>query len=380
MGRLRNTLASAWSKGNILGGSVVLLGVTPHMRNKFFVLFAATAMAIPSFFAFAPLSAANAAIAPNSPAGNGTSLNWSGYTATGGTFTSVGASWTVPASAAPSGATANTLSADATWVGIGGVSSRDLIQAGTQTVFQDGAASYEAWYETLPDSSQQVPLTIHPGDSVTVSLAEQSGSDLWNISFTDHTTGQNYSTSINYQSSLSSAEWIEEMPSASRGFVTLDNFGTASFTGGFTVENGAQVSLAGANAQPLTMINDANTALATPSSLGADGASFTITRTSATASASSIAPQTYVVTPGGNGGGRWTRTGVGVQGYTAPTRTYRVTVTETGTGVSISTSTAQIPAFAQYGFGGYGFTPFRFGNFSVFFRTFENNFRNGWDR
>lgn len=336
------------------------------MKNRYFTLLAAAAIALSS--TSLPTHGVSAATAPNSPAGVDTSLNWSGYTATGGTFTSVGASWTVPASSAPAGGGGDALSADATWVGIGGVSSNDLIQAGTQTVFQNGTPSYEAWYETLPDSSVSIPLTVHPGDAMTVSLTEQSG-DTWEISFADGTTGQSYSTSIDYQSSLSSAEWIEEMPSATHGLVALDDFGTASFTGGFAVENGTRVTIAGADAQPLTMITDENTALAVPSSLGVDGASFTVTRTSATQEAT-----------GSNGGGRWTRVGVGIQGYTGPTRTYRVTVTSSGTGVSVSTSTGQVPAFVQYGFGGYGFDPFRFGNFSAFFRTFENGFRNGRDR
>ena len=56
-----------------------------------------------------------------------TSRNWSGYAATGGKFTSVTGTWTVP----QSNGSAN-FGSDATWVGIGGVNTRDLIQAGTQ--------------------------------------------------------------------------------------------------------------------------------------------------------------------------------------------------------------------------------------------------------
>jgi hypothetical protein len=337
-----------------------------NMKNKYFGLIAAAIIAVPS--SLVPFFSVNASTAPNSPATAGTSLNWSGYTATGGTFTSVGATWAVPASTAPAG-TSNALSADATWVGIGGVSTKDLIQAGTQTVFQDGQSgtpSYEAWYEMLPDSSEYIPLTIHPGDLMTVSIAEQSGGT-WEISFTDHTTGQSYSTSVSYQSSLSSAEWIEEMPSDQRSFVALDNFGTASFTNAFSIENGVQVTMEGANAQPLTMINGANQALATPSPLGADGASFAVTRTGNIAT-------TATVTPGsGNArsAGRWSRTGVGVQGYTAPTRTFR---SAAASGTASSETSGIVPATANIGYGA-GYGRFSFGNFSVFFRTFEDNMR-----
>ena len=54
---------------------------------------------------------------------------------------------------------------DATWVGIGGVTSNDLIQAGTQAIIQKGQTSYEAWYELLPGYQTIIPLTINAGDS-----------------------------------------------------------------------------------------------------------------------------------------------------------------------------------------------------------------------
>ena len=51
--------------------------------------------------------------------------NWAGYVATGSSITSVTGSWTVPsAGTVPPGLSA-------TWVGIGGYKTSDLIQAGT---------------------------------------------------------------------------------------------------------------------------------------------------------------------------------------------------------------------------------------------------------
>jgi hypothetical protein len=200
------------------------------------------------------------------------------------------------------GSNAN-LSADATWVGIGGVSNNDLIQAGTQDIIQNGTSTYIAWYELLPASSVQVPLAVHPNDAVTVSIVQQSSAQ-WQISFSDITTRQSYQTSVSYASSLSSAEWIEEMPSDQRELVSLDNFGTVSFSNGFAVQNGSQLSISGSGAQPMTMITENNQALAIPSSLGLDGESFTVTRTSAAASTPAVARV-----------GRWSRTGVGIQGY-----------------------------------------------------------------
>lgn len=334
------------------------------MKRKRIISFTAAIFILPFFFMMPFFAFAAGTTATNSPVSTGTSLNWAGYEATGGTFTSVGASWIIPQSTAPATNEENrpaALSADATWVGIGGVASRDLIQAGTQTVFQNGVPSYQAWYEMLPDDSQQVPLTVHPGDAMTVSLSQQSTGQ-WNIYFYDSTTGQSYNTSVSYQSSLSSAEWIEEMPSATNGFVALDNFGTAAFTGGFTVENGTQLSIAGAGAQSLTMINSASQALAVPSSLGADGASFSVTRTGIAASTAAIAPM-VIISRGGYGGvgsststGRWTRTGVGVQGYTpSPERSLHMQT-------------------------GGGYVRIQFGNFPALFRMFQENFRDERDR
>jgi hypothetical protein len=243
--------------------------------------------------------------AVNSVGGSNLSYNWAGYQATGGTFTGVSGTWTVPS--VPS---ANTTEADATWVGIGGVTSHDLIQAGTQALINgSGAPAYQAWYEILPNTTQQVPLTVSPGDSMTASIAETAtGSGEWNVSIRDNTTGQSYQTSLSYNSSQSSAEWIEEMPSDGSSFVPLDNFGTVSFSGATAVENGNSVSMTGASATELTMVNGTGQALATPSAIGADGESFTVTRDSATST------NVVIGRRGGLGRG-WRRTGVGIEGY-----------------------------------------------------------------
>src|SRR6266850_1509073 len=132
-----------------------------------------------------------------------TSSNWSGYVANGGTYTSVSGTWIVP----QVGAT--TTGADATWVGIGGVSGTDLIQAGTQATVSGGSVSYEAWIEMLPDSSHTVSLDVSPGDSVTVTITEQS-SGQWLIAMSNDTTKASYQRTVTYSSSRSSAEWIQE--------------------------------------------------------------------------------------------------------------------------------------------------------------------------
>jgi hypothetical protein len=125
-----------------------------------------------------------------------------------------------------------------------------------------------------------VPLTIHPGDSVTVSIAKLAqGQDQWQVSFKNNTTGQTYQVTETYTSSMSSAEWVQEAPSAARGRqIPLDNFGSIDFSQGSTVKDGQTVSIAGAGATAITMVGRGGQTLATPSTLSSDGASFTVTR------------------------------------------------------------------------------------------------------
>ncbi|MGH7141597.1 MAG: G1 family glutamic endopeptidase [Minisyncoccia bacterium] len=206
------------------------------------------------------------------------SANWAGYVASGATYTGIGGTWKVPEPQSDS----SQLSADATWVGVGGSESKDLIQAGTQAVVEKGSVQYEAWYEGLPGVQKIIPLDVHGGDTVSVSLKE-TAHDIWQISFVDDTTGQQFQTIVQYDSSLSSAEWIEEALSTGGGGrdeqLPLDDFGTASFTGGWTIANGSYKTIAGADASALAMAGTNNLALATPTAIGEDGVSFSVART-----------------------------------------------------------------------------------------------------
>jgi len=204
-----------------------------------------------------------------------TSSNWSGYVASGGTYTSVTGTWIVPTVSATSAG------ADATWVGIGGVTGTDLIQAGTQaTVTGSGAVTYEAWTEILPDYSRTAPLELSAGDSVTVTITEQS-SGVWLIVMVNNTTSDSYEKTLRYNSSRSSAEWIQEAPSTERGIIPLDDFGSVRFLAGSAVRDGQSLSLAALGATPVAMVNRAGQAIALPSTLGVDGSSFAVTRTDA---------------------------------------------------------------------------------------------------
>jgi ketosteroid isomerase-like protein len=231
--------------------------------------------------ASAPASPPASSTPPSSDLG--VSHNWAGYAATGGGYTAVSGTWTVPDFSAnsPQGV-------DATWVGIGGVNTRDLIQAGTQEQTSgSGQTQYSAWIEMLPQASRPVPLSVRPGDSVSVSINEQ-GANSWLIAFKNNTTGQTLQQNVQYASSHSSAEWIEEAPSSGRGILPLDNFGMIQFSNATTVKNGQSEDIAAAGAQPISLIGATQQPLAVPSSLGADGQSFSVSRTATAATPAGV--------------------------------------------------------------------------------------------
>lgn len=246
----------------------------------------AAALALPMTLA-GPVGAVTADSYSWTAAGNAdASYNWAGYVSAdqGSQYSAISASWIVPAVSAQAG---SDLSADAAWVGIGGTTSGDLIQAGTQAlVDSSNHTQYEAWYEVLPDASQPVPLLVSAGDSVQVSLAQTSPGE-WHIAFADTTTGKSYATDVAYNSSLSSAEWVQEMPSMARGrsFIPLDDFNTIAFSDASVTENGVVENLSQAHASPLEMVNIKGETLAEPSALVSQGSSFAVMRTGALASA-----------------------------------------------------------------------------------------------
>ena len=211
--------------------------------------------------------------APAAPAPRAeTSRNWAGYTASGGTFTTVSGAWVVPTVAADQRS-----ALDATWVGIGGLTTHDLIQAGTQAEVAGGQVRYSAWIELLPATAQTIPLTVNAGDTIHVTI-EQQRDGTWLITVRDSTNSQVYQQPLTYQSSRSSAEWIEEAPASTRGILPLDNFGVVQFTDATAVRNGQQVTAAAAKALPVTMNGSNGQPLARPSGLAADGSSFSVTR------------------------------------------------------------------------------------------------------
>jgi hypothetical protein len=212
--------------------------------------------------------------------GTAYSLNWSGYAVTPGSgITAVSSTFTVPtAGLVPPGFAA-------TWAGIGGYNTQDLIQAGAAENSLPSnpllGPQYYAWYELLPNSetpitgcSGDASCTVKPGDQVSVQITN-AGGNLWNIAMTD--AGHwSWSTQVTYASSESSAEWILEAPTVGAQTI-LANTGTTHFgpTSTYT-RNDTTYTIAQGNPtqidlspSPVGGFNEA-----TPSALAADGQSF----------------------------------------------------------------------------------------------------------
>lgn len=210
--------------------------------------------------------------------GTADSLNWSGYavTPTGGGITAVSSTFTVPsAGLAPPGFAA-------TWTGIGGYNTSDLIQAGTA---EDSAPSnpllgdqYYAWYELLPASETQITgctgdanCTVTPGDNITVSIGQVSG-DTWSISMTD--AGKwSWSQNVTYTSSESSGEWILEAPTLVAQTL-LANVGTVHFGPTSTYTAGGVTHTIAEGDPTQIFLSPGLVNEATPSALASDGQSF----------------------------------------------------------------------------------------------------------
>lgn len=211
--------------------------------------------------------------------GTADSLNWSGYAVTpsGGGVTGVSSTFTVPsAGLVPPGFAA-------TWTGIGGYNSSDLIQAGTaEQSAPDNPVlgpQYYAWYELLPAGETQLTgcsgdanCTVTPGDNVSVNIHQVSG-NTWSITMTD--AGHwSWSKNVAYASSGSSGEWILEAPTLLVAQTLLAPVGTVHFgpTSTYTAGGGRHTIAQGDPTQIFLSPGVVNEA--TPSALAADGQSF----------------------------------------------------------------------------------------------------------
>jgi hypothetical protein len=237
------------------------------------VVFAFAALLAPALGSMVPAPAAMAA--PTSqrdlqPRYYSTSEDWSGYATTGDTYNSVTGAWTQPAVTCSSDQTAYS----AFWVGLDGDTSRTVEQIGTESDCSHGAPVYSAWYETYPDPSVPIPNPVQPGDSFSASVTADGG-DSFTLTLKDVTQGWTYTTTaISFRAQLGSAEWIAEAPSTGRRALPLADFGAVTFTQ--SMANDAAIS-ANPNLDAITLAAFDGIVEAQPSSVSADGTSFSVT-------------------------------------------------------------------------------------------------------
>jgi Peptidase A4 family len=208
------------------------------------------------------------------------SKNWSGYIASGTTFSSVSSTWVQPSASCTSATTAS-----AFWVGLGGASpsSPGLEQIGTSADCVRGRTSTYAWWEILPAAATWIPVAVSPGDTVTasVSVADTTTS----FSLTNVTTGATFVTQETVsQPALDSAEWIAEAPSSCYGslqnctVLPLASFGSVAFGAAAATSvagHAGTISDAGWTFDSVRLAGN-NGGSATPSELSADGTSFNV--------------------------------------------------------------------------------------------------------
>jgi hypothetical protein len=241
-----------------------LEGETVRRISVAFAVAALVAAAVPAFAAGSPASGLR--FDPNHKITNTTSSNWSGYAATGTTFTSVSASWTQPTATCGSGET----SYSSFWVGLDGYSSSTVEQTGTDADCSSGTPRYYAWYEMYPKFPVNLSNPVFPGDAMTASVTAGSGGK-FTLAISDATHPWTFTTTQRLnKAALSSAELIAEAPSSRSGVLPLTDFGTVKF------------SNVSANNQPLTNFSLDPISMASGSTIkaqpsGISGGSFSVT-------------------------------------------------------------------------------------------------------
>jgi hypothetical protein len=219
------------------------------------------------------------ALFSSNPQGQGVvSTDWAGYIATAELekpqVVGVNASWTVPR--------IGVFSSDAyssAWIGIGGLSEKTLIQAGTEHDSINGQEYYSFWYEILPADAVRIDsVSISPGDLITTSITlVNSNTNQWAIRIHDVTSGQGFYRTFAYNSSRLSAEWIVERPRVSSGVTLLANFGTIRFTDSYAKVGDTVGKIASFPYSQIIMTSGLSKQLTAVSPLGADGGSFNVT-------------------------------------------------------------------------------------------------------
>jgi hypothetical protein len=185
---------------------------------------------------------------------------------TGGRYTQVSSSWTVP-SVSCAGTAYSSF-----WVGLDGDTSGTVEQTGTDSDCSGSTPQYYAWYEMYPKFPVNFSNPVQAGDKMSASVTT-NGSGTFTLTISDTTRGWTNTTNARLKrASLASAEVIAEAPSSSGGVLPLANFGTVSFSG--ATANGALLTSSTPGIDPITM-QSGSTVKAQPGSIGSGAFSVT---------------------------------------------------------------------------------------------------------
>jgi hypothetical protein len=174
-----------------------------------------------------PVTAGHVDAAPSAST-LGYSYNWAGYAAGGanGTVTQVVGTWVQPTLNCASPKTTYL----ATWVGIDGFNTSDLVQTGTGGACSGGSASYNAWWEVLPASETIIgSIPVHAGDTITASVTYSTTSKKFTMAIADGTHSFSKTEKVSH-TVRNAAECIVERPEVGRSLSNLAKFTSDQFS------------------------------------------------------------------------------------------------------------------------------------------------------
>ena len=172
------------------------------------------------------------------------------------------------------------------WVGIDGIGSPDVLQAGTEAdAYLLGSIQgsyYAAWIEWYPFPSFQISnFAVAPGDEMFVEVWNSSPT-VGNAYLRNMTTQQDVSLTFNAPGGTTlvgdSAEWIVERPGIDSGLAPLTNYISCPFDSCYafgSADGGTYdtvyypgINMDGTTAYAISMVDDAGGVISIPSVIG----------------------------------------------------------------------------------------------------------------
>lgn len=226
-----------------------------------------------------PNTLPNAAISRNEIG----SYNWAGFVNTNATtlhtdptaILDVSADYVVPTASQAPGTCTGGWAYSSSWVGIDGVGSPDVLQAGSEAdaYCKEGATSqfYSAWYEWFPSYPVRVTnLPVAAGNDLYVSVWSKGSGGRAHAFILNYNTGQYVVVKLTAPFGVrlvgNSAEWVVERPGTGFG---LTNYASEYFSAAHAIDRSGTKFGPGSNGSfPVVMIGDNGSTISRPKLLG----------------------------------------------------------------------------------------------------------------